>query len=119
MGPLGCALSSEHSANRLAYINPKAIKCEYSNDGGATWVDFGSAYNDVAKTLLFINQSKLSVGTATPVTLNNKTRITIEARDATSEYVYTQIKKLLIDVSTGGHREIMCDIETRTGANTA
>ena len=34
--PIGSALSNEHSANRLAYINGDALAIEYSTDAGAT-----------------------------------------------------------------------------------
>ena len=37
VSPVGASLSSEHSANRLAYLNPNALSFEYSDNGGSTW----------------------------------------------------------------------------------
>lgn len=39
--PLGMAISNEHNANRMAYINGDAITMEYSSDAGSTWTDYG------------------------------------------------------------------------------
>ena len=43
---MGSALSNEHSANRLAYINGDALTIEYSTDAGATWTNFNYSATD-------------------------------------------------------------------------
>ena len=100
--PMGMSLSAEHSANKAAFINGNAITIEYSTDGGSTYTDSGiSATN---KSALFTTSYGVNVGGSTSMTADNytklKTRITLTAQDGTNGYIYTDIKKILINAST-------------------
>lgn len=101
VSPIGASLSSEHSANRIAYLNPAAINIEHSNDGGTTWTDAGIADNDKIK--LVTTATNVNIGSATTVTTNHRTRITLTAQNGTTGYVYTRPRKLLLNVSSAGH----------------
>ena len=99
--PIGAALSSEHSANRLSFLNPAALSMEYSNDGGTTWT--ASSWSNTDKINHVTTASLISVGSASTVTTNHRTRVTLTAQNGTNGYVYTRPKKLLINVSSAGH----------------
>ena len=114
VSPIGMALSNEHSANRLAFLNGNALTFEYSSDAGATWTDFGWANS--SKSQLFTKDITLPVGVAdnnTPRTAKSQTRITITAQNGTNGYVYTSPKKLLINVTSAG--DLVVDIQLRSG----
>ena len=112
--PIGSALSTEHSANRLAFINGKALTIEYSSDGGSTYTDYG--YNDKVKSALCTTDINLPVGRAdgsTNYTINSRTRITIRAQS----YFYTNPRKMLINISSSGGMKVV--VEYKTGKNGA
>lgn len=89
--------------NKLAYLNPNAIKVEYSRDGGVTWLDYGRAIDgtseSISKTRLVTHQCGLGNYyqgkrmTNTEETYTDQLRITIDAIDGD---VYFSIKKILI-----------------------
>lgn len=114
--PIGAALSSEHSANRLAYLTPNAIAVEYSNDAGSTWVDYDPSNGE--KVGLVTTNSGIHIGNASTVTTSLRTRITITARDNTAEYLCTRPHKLLLRVESPGPG-ISVTIETKTGVSGA
>lgn len=114
--PIGAALSSEHSANRLAFLNPAALSMEYSNDGGSTWTS--TSWADAGKIQHVTTQSSIPVGSASTVTTNHRTRVTLSAQDGTKGYVYTRPRKLLINVSNAGHGMNVL-IEYKTGVSGA
>ena len=116
--PIGAALSSELSANRLAYLKPEALKMEYSNDGGSTWEE--ASWADSAKIGLVTTSSSITIGSESTVTTNHRTRVTLTAQDGTTRpgYFYTRPRKLLVNVSSCNHGlEVM--IESKTGASDA
>lgn len=113
--PMGMSLSAEHSANKAAFINGNAITIEYSTDGGSTYTDSGiSATN---KSALFTTSYGVNVGGSASMTADNytklKTRITLTAQDGTNGYIYTDIKKILINVSSATTISML--IETMRG----
>ena len=113
--PIGASLSSEHSANRLAYLNPDALSFEYSDDAGSTWSTMSLSY---ATKIGFVTTSGgFPVGHASPVTINHRSRVTITAQNGTTGYVYTRPRKLLLNVSTPHGLSVL--IETKTGATNA
>lgn len=116
ISPIGASLSAEHSANRLAYLNPNAIQAEYSNDAGSTWTDW--SLSDENKTKFVTTENKINVGQELTVTTSHRTRLTITAQDGTTQYFYTRPKKLLLNVSTNGHG-LSVIIETKTGKSNA
>lgn len=116
VGPISAALSSEHSANRLAFLNPDALALEYSNDGGSTWTD--AYWDDAHKVNHVTTSSSITVGSAPTVTTDHKSRVTLTAQDGTTGYVYTRPHKLLINVSSAGHG-MSVTIEYKRGASGA
>lgn len=120
--PVGMSISTEHSANRIAYLNPAAIQIEYTTNGGSTWTNSG--YTDGEKTWLCtgnqniaVGQSKSSYSASTALTTNHWTRITLTGQNGSTGYVYTNPRKLLINVSTA--LGINCLIEYKTGVSDA
>ena len=114
--PIGMTLSSEHSANRLAFINGNALKFEYSSNAGSTWTDYG--YTASIKSQVFTTLYDVPIGRATgsaEYTTNSRTRITLTAQDGTNSYVYTNPRKMLINISSSGGMQVL--IEYRTGTN--
>ena len=119
VSPIGMALSDEHSANRVALINPKALLFEYSSDGGATWTQYPYGAEDNNKRKFCTTSLALPIGrpnSSTNLIANkSKTRITITAQDGTTGYVYTSLKKMLLQVSTPTTLSML--IERRKGTN--
>ena len=117
ISPIGMTLSSEHSANRVALINPNALTFEYSSDGGTTWTAY--SHTGEVKTKFCTTSLSLPIGrpnNSTNLVANkSKTRITITAQDGTHGYVYTSLKKMLVQVSTATTLSLL--VETRTGTN--
>lgn len=114
--PMGSALSNEHSANRLAYINGNALTIEYSTDAGATWTNFN--YSATDKSQLCTLSSNIPIGRAnnsTAYTLNSKTRITFTCQDGTNDYLYCRPTKLITNISVSGSCSLL--VEYRTGTN--
>ena len=114
--PIGMTLSSEHSANRLAFINGNALTFEYSSDAGSTWTDYG--YTASIKSQVFTTSYDVPIGRANSsaeYTTNSRTRITLTAQDGTNGYVYTNPRKMLINISSSGGMQVL--IEYRTGTN--
>lgn len=120
VSPIGTAMSSEHNANRIAFINPAALKVEYSSDGGSTWTDYPITGDGTEqKTRLCTKNVDYRIGrpdNSTNLIANkSKTRITITGTDGTKQYVYSALKKMLINVSTATALSLL--VERRTGAN--
>ena len=120
--PIGASLSMEHNANRIAFLNPAAIQIEYTTNGGSNWVDSG--YSDIEKMWLCTNnqniaigQSKLGYSQSTALTTNHWTRITLTGQNGTTQYVYTNPRKLLVNMSTAVN--VNCLIEYKTGVSDA
>lgn len=117
VSPIGVAMSLEHSANRLAFINPDALTFEYSSDGGTTWTAY--SYKGTEKTRFCTSYLGLSIGrpdeSTNLVANKSKTRITITGQTGTAGYVYTSLRKLLVNVSSATTLSML--LERRTGAN--
>ena len=114
--PIGMTLSSEHSANRLAFINGNALTFEYSSDAGSTWTNYG--YTASIKSQVFTTSYNIPIGRTNPsteYTTNSRTRITLTAQDGTNSYVYTNPRKMLINIYSSGGMQVL--IEYRTGTN--
>lgn len=92
------------SVNRLAYKNPNDITIEYSNNGGATWLDYGADDNQkkglctMQGYTAFYLGKKHSGTTSNPFSQNDMLRITIAANDR-----YFAVQKFLIYMSTSYH----------------
>ena len=113
----GMAMSSEHGANRLAFINPDALNLEYSTDGS----NFSTmtALSNSDKVALVTGTANLPVGrnsNSAEYNVNSKTRLTIIGQDASNHYyLYCSPKKLLINVSSSGGMTVT--VECRTGSS--
>lgn len=112
VSPIGMSLSSEHSANRLAFINGKALTMEYSSDGGSTYKDYG--YSEADKSAFCTMTKNVPIGrTSGAYTTKSRTRITLFAQP----YVYTNSKKMLIKVASSGGMNVLIEYKTgETGA---
>ena len=120
--PIGASLSNEHSANRIAYLNPAAIQIEYTTNGGSTWTDSGYTNDDkmwlcTGNSGIAVGQSKSGYSQSTALTTNHWTRITLTGQDGTHQYVYTSPRKLLVNVSTA--ISLNCLVEYKTGVSGA
>lgn len=116
VSPIGCAISAEHSANKLAFINGNAITMEWSSDAGTTWTEFN--YTAAQKSAFCTLSQSVPIGRAsssTQMTLNCKTRITITAQDGTNSYLYTKPTKLLTEIAVAGSCSLL--VEYRSGTN--
>jgi hypothetical protein len=92
------AMSSIHSANRLAFANYAGITVEYSRDNGATWTSYSSINgDDKIKLVSGIGTHCYIGGRSSSNTASDKLRITL---NATSMGVYTKMHKILINLST-------------------
>ena len=120
--PIGMSISTEHNANRIAYLNGSAIQIEYTTNGGSSWTDSG--YTDGEKMWLCtggqniaIGQSKFNYSASTALTTDHWTRITLTGQNGTTQYVYTNPRKLLINMSTA--LGVNCLVEYKTGVSNA
>lgn len=101
ISPIDAAMSSCHSANRIAFAKPAGIKIEYSTDGGSTYTDYGASDSTKIKLVSGLG-TNLTVGkhtTYSDVTTNDRLRITVNASNCG---FYTALKTVLINVSTEG-----------------
>lgn len=112
ISPVSAALSAEHSANRLAFLNPNALLFETSDDAGASWEDL--EWSDEKKILHVTKSEALYIGGSSTVTTDQRSRMTISAQG----YVYTRPRKLLVNMSTQGHT-VQMTIEYKSGASGA
>ena len=120
--PMGASLSTEHSANRIAFLNPAAIQIEYTTNGGSSWADSGYTNDDkmwlcTGSTGIAVGQSKSGYSQSTALTTNHWTRITLTGQNGTTGYVYTAPKKLLINMGTAVG--VSCVVEYKTGVSNA
>lgn len=116
VSPIGMSLSNEHSANRIAYINGASLYFEYSSDSGSSWTNYG--YSDAIKSQFCTTSYGVPIGRAsisTNYSTSSRTRITLTAQNGTTGYVYTNPRKMLINISSSGGMQVL--VETRTGTN--
>lgn len=100
IAPIDAAMSYMHSANRLQFAKPAGITIEYSNNGGSTWIDYGATNSEKIAFVSglstnFFYGKRLSGACTT----NDKLRITF---DGFGCEIYTTLKSVLIEFSTGG-----------------
>lgn len=104
-------MSYDHNANRLQFANPEGITIEYSNDGGATWIDYGATDQQKIKIVSGLSDAPLYYGqkhNGSERTVNDQLRITINASKC---HFYTNLKTVLIYGSTGGQNGCQVKIE--------
>lgn len=118
--PIGVAMSDFLSANRLAFAKPAGITIEVSTDGGATWTDANIPDSGKIGLVSGIDGYRPTIGLVYPkdystagrnATANDRLRITL---DAAGMGVYTEPKKMLINLSTAGAKNCKVLIERAT-----
>lgn len=95
--------------NKFELCNANGITLEYSNDGGNTWVDYGADSGSKIQLLSKLGASYW-LGKANSCSANDKLRVTVNAYDCE---VYTHLRTILINVSTGGSRDLTVHIESK------
>lgn len=104
---MGAAIIPNFNANRIAFLPDDAIEVEYSTDGGSIWTSCANHETNIALTTLFNKPStSYSIGnkyaTKTKASINDKLRITFTAREDNNVFVYCNIRKIFIYVTTEG-----------------
>ena len=116
----GCI--DEFGHNKLAYLNPACLQVDYSTDGGTTWTSYG--LNDSQKKkMCTYDDVWVKSGGSTAATSDNVTNLKLRIRLATAastatgaSNIYTQWKKILLDVTDPGSDATMT-FKYRTIAN--
>lgn len=118
IAPIDSAMMPIVGYNKTECANPAGIAIEYSNDAGATWIKY-DASNVVKSELVSVcGKSSVVIGGTShkQKTLDDKLRITVNARDCGT---YTQLKKILIEISTNGAHNVTVYVEkAKSGAPT-
>lgn len=104
---MGTAIIPNFNANRIAFLPDDAIEVEYSTDGGSTWTTCANHETNIDLTTLFNKSStSYSIGnkraTNTKASINDKLRITFTAREDNHVFIYCNIRKIFIYVTTEG-----------------
>ena len=113
VSPIDMAMSSVHNPNRLSFANPDGITIEWSRDGGNNWTDYGASNVDKIELVSNIGSLFYLGGRSTGSTANDRLRITLAAA---AMGIYTQVKKLLINVSRNGASGAALKVEYCTNA---
>lgn len=112
--PVGMSLSNELSANRIAFINGNGLDFEYSSDSGTTWTNYN--YTATQKSQFCTTALGVPIGRISgEYFTTSRTRVTLTAQNGTTGYVYTNPRKMLINVASSGGMNVL--VETRTGVN--
>ncbi len=113
--PIDAAMLPIIGYNKTDCAKPEGITVEYSNDAGATWIDYG--VSDVTKSNLvsMCGNSSVYIGGGTSLvqkTLDDQVRITV---NATKCGTYTALKKILLEISSNGAQKVKVLIEKAKG----
>mgnify|MGYP007106418245 FL=1 len=115
VSPVDSGITPLIGFNKAELAKPAGITIEYSNDAGATWIDYG-AVNAIKTSLLsagLSNAVQIGGGTTSEKRgVDDQLRITVNARDCG---FYTSLKKILIECSTNGATGAKVLVETAFG----
>ena len=107
ISPMGAAIIPNFNANRIAFLPDNAIEVEYSNDGGNTWTNCKNHETNIDLTTLFNKSAtSYSIGnkraTNAKASTDDKLRITFTSREDNHVFIYCNIRKIFIYVTTEG-----------------
>lgn len=115
VSPTDAAMVSVIGGNKFALCKPQGITVEYTNDGGATWVDYDATEKTKIELISGISTVGLYYGKKTEssqiVTADDMLRITVNALTCG---VYTSLRKILIEFATSGSTNDFVKIESAT-----
>lgn len=113
--PIDSAMMPIIGYNKTDCAKPAGITVEYSNDAGATWIDYGLSDRGKSNLVSMCGDSSVYIGGGTSIvqkTLDDQLRITV---NATKCGTYTALKKILIEISTNGATGVKVLIEKAKG----
>lgn len=115
VSPTDAAMVSVIGGNKFALCKPQGITVEYTNDGGATWVNYDTTEKTKIDVISGISTVGLYYGKKTAssqiVTADDMLRITVNAFTCG---VYTSLRKILIEFATNGSTNDFVKIESAT-----
>ena len=115
VSPTDAAMVSVIGGNKFALCKSQGITVEYTNDGGATWVNYDATEETKIKLISGISTVGLYYGKKTEssqiVTADDMLRITVNAWTCG---VYTSLRKILIEFATRGSTNDFVKIESAT-----
>ena len=115
VSPTDAAMVSVIGGNKFALCKPQGITVEYTNDGGATWVNYDATEETKINLISGISTVGLYYGKKTEssqiVTADDMLRITVNALTCG---VYTSLRKILIEFATSGSTNDFVKIESAT-----
>ena len=97
ISPIDAACSNVHNANRFAFAKSDGIIIEYSTNG-STYSAYSTTDDAKINLVSGIGNTYYIGARSTSTTVNDKLRITL---NATNMGLYTRLRKLLINISTG------------------
>lgn len=110
--PIDVTMIENLRANRFAFGDPNGITVEYSNDGGATWKDYGDS---IGKLYLTTNiDASFYVGgdeSSSSRPENDMLRITFDTSTDTGINCYTILNKFVICINTNDMTDCYCTIQ--------
>ena len=95
-----------------AFLPPSGIKLEYSTDGGATWLDYGTgdAHKRYLASMPNPRYGYRLGGPSASGAFGEMLRVTYEPSDGR----YGRVRSALVWVSTNGGSNLLCGVETST-----
>lgn len=115
VSPTDAAMVSVIGGNKFALCKSQGITVEYTNDGGATWVNYDATEETKINLISGISTVGLYYGKKTEssqiVTADDMLRITVNAWNCG---VYTSLRKILIEFATSGSTNDFVKIESAT-----
>lgn len=113
--PIDAAMMPMIGYNKTDCAKPAGITVEYSNDAGATWMNYGVSDAVKSGLLSMCGTGSVYIGggaSITQKTLDDKLRITV---NATKCGTYTALKKILLEISSNGAQDVTVYIEKAKG----
>lgn len=116
VSPLEVGIIDDLGHNKFAFMSAAGVVIQYSRDGGSTWSDYGATDNEKKSLVTLSGYFSIGKRTGSSNTINDKLRIILNS-NAAGGNVYTNLRRLLFNVSTNGSTGCTVKIETRTIGN--